>query len=184
MTCIRPVSAASRIFSRTTTLAFAAFCFATGAAAQTSTQPPVVTPGFTLTVFAQGNGTGSLRSAPDSIAVLDGHIWVGYANNGAPDGSKNAMSEIVEYPRDGGTALRSITLQGHNDGLKVNPYTREIWAMQNEDANPNLVTINPATGATTTYTFDKTPHGGGYDDMVFKAVIRGRRLTLVNEKNI
>src|ERR1700687_110027 len=58
MTCIRPVSAASRIFSRTTTLAFAAFCFATGAAAQTSTQPPVVTPGFTLTVFAQGNGTG------------------------------------------------------------------------------------------------------------------------------
>lgn len=41
--------------------------------------------------------------------------------------------------------------------------------MQNEDANPNLVIINPATGqASRPYAFGKTLHGGGYDDIVFK----------------
>jgi hypothetical protein len=41
--------------------------------------------------------------------------------------------------------------------------------MQNEDASPNLVIINPATGQVSKpYTFAKTLHGGGYDDIVFK----------------
>ena len=58
---------------------------------------------------------------------------------------------------------------GHNDGLKVNPYTGQIWAMQNEDANPNLVIINPVTHTQKLYTFATAPpHGGGYDDIVFR----------------
>ncbi|MEA3102995.1 hypothetical protein [Caballeronia mineralivorans] len=59
-------------------------------------------------------------------------------------------------------------MAGHNDGLKVNPYTREIWAIQNEDANANLVTIDSATGRTINYVFGKTLHGGGCDDVIFK----------------
>ncbi|TKC92341.1 hypothetical protein FAZ69_01260 [Trinickia terrae] len=160
---IRPLVSSSRILNRTT-LAFAAFCFAAGGAAAQTPSGPVTTPGFTISVFASPPA-GS--SAPDSIAVIDNHIWIAYANGGAPDGSGNAQSQIVEYSRDG-NVLRSITVAGHNDGLKVNPYNREIWAVQNEDANANLVTIDSSTGRTTRYVFGKPPHGGGYDDIVFK----------------
>ena len=165
MPCIRSVSAARRILHRTT-LAFAAYCLASGAAIAQTPSPtgPVATPGFSISVFAKPPG---MSSAPDSITVLDNHIWIGYANNGAPDGTGNAQSQIVEYSRDG-NVIRNITVVGHNDGLKVNPYTREIWAVQNEDANANLVTIDSSTGRTTRYVFGKPPHGGGYDDVIFK----------------
>ena len=45
----------------------------------------------------------------------------------------------------------------------------QIWAMQNEDANPNLVIIDPATQQQSLYSFAAPPaHGGGYDDIVFR----------------
>jgi len=57
---------------------------------------------------------------------------------------------------------------GHNDGLRLDPSTHQLWALQNEDSNPNLVVIDPITGFTVKYTFAaKPPHGGGYDDIVF-----------------
>jgi hypothetical protein len=42
--------------------------------------------------------------------------------------------------------------------------------MQNEDANPNLVIIDPVTKTQSVYKFATVtqPHGGGYDDMVFR----------------
>jgi len=52
--------------------------------------------------------------------------------------------------------------------LRVNPQTKQLWAMQNEDANPNLVIIDPKTAMQTVYTFGPTPHGGGYDDIAFR----------------
>jgi hypothetical protein len=162
MQSMRSVAAARRIF-HCSTLALAVLTFASVASAQTPPKP-VPTPGFTVSVF--GKPPAGV-SAPDSITVLDNHVWVGYGNGGAPDGSGNAQSTIVEYSEDG-NVMRTFNLAGHNDGLKVNPYNRAIWAMQNEDANPNLVTIDSATGRTATYTFGKTPHGGGYDDIVFK----------------
>lgn len=163
MASIRLIPTAHRVFN-CTTLAFAALCLASGGAAAQTPSQPVVTPGFSVSVFA-APPAGS--SAPDSLAVVDDHIWVGYANGGAPDGTGNAQSQIVEYSQNG-TVLRAFTVVGHNDGLKFNPYTREIWAVQNEDANANLVTIDAATGRTTRYVFGKAPHGGGYDDVVFK----------------
>ena len=163
MTSIRRTSVANCIFNRTA-LAFAALCLATGVAKAENPPKAVVTPGFSISVFADAPA-GS--SAPDSLAVLDDHVWVGYANGGAPDGSGGAQSQIVEYSLDG-KVMRTLTVAGHNDGLKVNPYTRQIWAMQNEDANANLVTIDATTGQTTNYVFGKTLHGGGYDDIIFK----------------
>jgi hypothetical protein len=50
----------------------------------------------------------------------------------------------------------------------VNPNTHLLWAMQNEDANPNLVIIDPKNGTQKMYTFGPTPHGGGYDDIAFR----------------
>jgi len=119
---------------------------------------------YNLTVFAKAP-TG--LSAPDSIAVLDDHVFVGYGDGHLPDGSDGLSSQIVEYKMDG-TAIHTYTVTGHNDGLKVDPLTHLLWAIQNEDANPNLVIINPETQSQKFYSFGPTLHGGGYDDLVFK----------------
>lgn len=120
---------------------------------------------YRVSVFAKS--VPGKYTAPDSIAVLHDHVFIGYGNNNAPDGSDGKSSNIVEYTFSG-EVVHVYTVKGHNDGLKVNPHTHELWAMQNEDANPNLVIINPETGSETVYTFGPTPHGGGYDDIVFR----------------
>ena len=126
-------------------------------------QPQAPSP-YTLSVFANAP-TG--LSAPDSIAVLNGHVYVGYGDGHAPDGSDGLNSQVVEYDMSG-NLHHVYTVPGHNDGLKVDPYTHQLWAIQNEDLNPNLVIINPETRQQKEYTFGPTPHGGGYDDLVFR----------------
>ncbi|MGC1646495.1 MAG: hypothetical protein WA741_11750 [Candidatus Sulfotelmatobacter sp.] len=73
----------------------------------------------------------------------------------------------MEY-RKNGDVVKIYSVVGHDDGLRVNPQTKQLWALQNEDGNPNLIIINPTTGTQTVYTFGPTPHGGGYDDMAFR----------------
>jgi len=126
--------------------------------AQTATAP------YKLSVFATAP-TG--LSAPDSIAVLGDHVFVGYGDGHLPDGSDGLSSQIVEFKMDG-TPLYTYTVVGHNDGLKVDPITHKLWALQNEDANANLVIIDTETHLTQFYSFGPTLHGGGYDDMVFR----------------
>ena len=119
---------------------------------------------YTVSTFA--TSVPGIYFQPDSIAVLDGHVFVGFGDGAAPDGSDGKSSTIVEYDLDG-HVITTYTLNGHNDGLKVDPRTEKLWAMQNEDGSPNLVIINPESGERKTYTFGPTPHGGGYDDMAF-----------------
>jgi hypothetical protein len=126
-------------------------------------QPQAVSP-YQLTVFAKAP---SGLSAPDSIAVLNNHVFVGYGDNHAPDGSDGLNSQVVEYQMNG-TVVHTYTVPGHNDGLKVDPNTQLLWALQNEDANANLVIINPETHQQKEYSFGPTLHGGGYDDIVFR----------------
>ena len=119
---------------------------------------------YQLSVFASApNGS----SAPDSIAVLRDHVFVGYGDGNAPDGSDGKSTQIVDYALDG-TVRYTYTVKGHNDGLKIDPSSRLLWALQNEDANANLVIINPKTHEQNLYTFGPTLHGGGYDDVVFR----------------
>jgi hypothetical protein len=127
------------------------------------TTPPTAAPGYTLTTFAT-NPTGT--SQPDSIAIDGLNVYVGYNNGVAKDGSDGKSSTIVQYTT-GGILVQTFSVPGHNDGLKVDPATHLVWALDNEDANPNLVVINPTTRATTQYTFAPTAHGGGYDDITF-----------------
>ena len=94
------------------------------------------------------------------------HIWKSahealrhLGDGAAPDGSDGKSSTIVEY-RPNGDIVTTYTVPGHNDGLRVNPKTKRLWAMQNEDGNPNLVIIDPIMGTQTIYTFGPTPHGG------------------------
>ena len=141
-------------------------CLAGGLTSRGQGTPPGLTvdPAYSVTIFAQPNGQ---YSAPDSIAVTGDRVYIGYGNGNAPDGSDGKSSNIVEYTTSG-QVLNVYTIKGHNDGLKVNPRTGRLWAMQNEDGNPNLVIIDPESGHQQVYTFGPTPHGGGYDDIVFR----------------
>lgn len=143
---------------------FAASIFSVIAVPAFAQSPSAVTP-YNLTVFATAP---SGLSAPDSIAVLGDHVFIGYGDGHAPDGSDGLSSQVVEFDMSG-NVLHTYTVVGHNDGVKVDPATHLVWAMQNEDLNPNLVIINPKTQQQTEYTFGPTPHGGGYDDIVFRA---------------
>lgn len=144
--------------------AVAAAAFAISSAlAVTAIAQTAVSP-YQLSVFASAP-QGS--SAPDSIAVLRDHVFVGYGDGNAPDGSDGKSTQVVDYAMDG-TINYTYTLKGHNDGLKVDPSTHRLWALQNEDANANLVIIDAKTHQQKHYTFGPTLHGGGYDDLVFR----------------
>jgi len=126
------------------------------AGAQAQAQAP-----YTVRVFAHAPPN---TSQPDSIVAWRDRIIVGFQNHVAKDGSDGKSSTIVEFS-PAGEPQRSFTVPGHNDGLRV-VGDDQLWALQNEDANPNLVVIDLRSGAATPYSFAPTPHGGGYDDIV------------------
>ena len=120
-------------------------------------------PQYHVSVFAKA---ASGYSNPDSLALDGQNVFVAYQNHTAKDGSDTKTSTVVQYDLSG-KVVKTFAVSGHNDGLKVDPQTHVVWAMSNEDASPKLTTINPSTGATKVYTFGKTAHGGGFDDIVF-----------------
>src|ERR1700722_3710082 len=150
----------SRIISRVTSALYLGLMIG----ASTAVAAPLVSPPYTLSTFAQSeNG----YTDPDSVTFNNKNIFVGYGNGGAPDGSGGAMSTIVEYDMTG-TVVTTFTVVGHNDGLQINPADGTLWALQNEDANANLVVIDLKSGKQTVTQFPSpAPHGGGYDDLVF-----------------
>ena len=156
----------SRVISRVTSALYLGFMIgaSTAAAGTAPVVAPLVSPPYALSTFAQSeNG----YTDPDSVTFNESNIFVGYGNNGAPDGSGGAMSTIVEYDMSG-TVVTTFTVVGHNDGLRINPSDGTLWALQNEDANPNLAIIDLKTAKQTVIQFpEPTPHGGGYDDLVF-----------------
>jgi len=125
-----------------------------------------IAPGYTASIFAAGP---SGATQPDSITVDGLNVFVGYQNGAATDGSSGS-STIAEFTPTGTNGTWAVTqtwsIPGHNDGLKVDPNTHLVWSLQNEDANPTLVLINPATGTTTQYAISSV-NGGGYDDIAF-----------------
>ena len=129
-------------------------------------EAPKAEKGYSISVFAKG--VKGKYTAPDSIAVTHHHIFIGYGDGNDPTGADGKSNQIVEYDKDG-NVVHIYTVKGHNDGLKVNPYTGKLWAMQNEDANPNLVIIDPETHEQKLYNFAAPPAaGGGYDDITFR----------------
>jgi hypothetical protein len=94
-------------------------------------------------------------------------VFIGFGNGVAKDGTDGLSSTINEYTLHG-QLIRQFSVKGHNDGLKVDPRNGKLWALQNEDGNPNLVIIDPEDGTQKPYGFAPTAHGGGYDDIVFR----------------
>ena len=154
----------NRFYPSKTALGIAALlaCTVFGAPAQAQ-GGPTVQANYRLSVFVKST---SAYSQPDSIVRWRHSILVGYQNHVAKDGTDGGFSTIVQYGLDG-TAQRTFQVKGHNDGLRI-VGEDHLWALQNEDANPNLVVINLESGHQKAYTFPPTPHGGGYDDMAIK----------------
>jgi hypothetical protein len=124
---------------------------------------PVATPPYTIKVFATAPAS---TSQPGCIVQWGDHIIVSFENGVAKDGTDGKSSIIVQFSLSG-KVERTFSVPGHNDGLRV-VGDDDLWAVQNEDANPNLVVIELHSGAKKQYKFSPTPHGGGYDDMVVK----------------
>ncbi len=141
------------------TIALGALLFGSEALAEPSAPAP-----YAVTVFAT-NPSGV--SKPDSITFNATNVFVGYGNGGNPDGSGGATSNIIEYDMKG-NQVNNFIVTGHNDGLRINPRTGDLWALQNEDGNTALIIIDlDSGGKQTTFDLGTGPHGGGYDDILF-----------------
>src|ERR1700730_15303479 len=94
--------------------------------------PVAALPGYHVDLFARGT---SAYSNPDAIAVANGHVFVAFANKTAKDGSDHKSSTIVDYTREGKVA-HVYNIQGHNDGMRLDPSTHLLWILMNNDSNP------------------------------------------------
>jgi len=131
-----------------------------------STRAQTVVSPYTLGVFSGAPPAGATQ--PDDLAVSanGAQLWVGYGN-GVDTFGKGGPSNVVEYDIASGVVLKNISIPGHVDGLKINPRTGDVWATENEDGNPTLAVINPASGTFTIYRFSPALITGGFDDLVF-----------------
>jgi hypothetical protein len=117
-----------------------------------------------VSVFAQGASVQA--TGPDSITVGGGSVWVSYSN-GADSTGLGGSSTIVQYDLKG-SIEHQFSIAGSVDGLKRDPRTGLIWALQNQDGRPTLTLINPRTETLRgpfPYAVTATTHG--YDDVVF-----------------
>lgn len=119
--------------------------------------------GYQVSLFAPST---SSYTGPDSVVVDSGHVFIDYQNVTAKDCTDNKTSTVVEYSM-AGAVIKTFTVPGHSDGMRADPSTHLLWVTSCEDANPKMVTIDTSSGTITPYTFPKTPHGGGYDDLYF-----------------
>jgi predicted secreted protein/uncharacterized membrane protein len=105
--------------------------------------------------------------APDSITTANGTFFVEYGN-GADSTGAGGSSTIVQYD-NAGNIEHTYTIPGSVDGLKFNPYTGQIWALQNQDGNSTLTLIDPVSQKVTgPLSFANPSATNGYDDVVFK----------------
>lgn len=142
-----------------------------GAAALDDRLPVVAVPGYHVELFTKATAKQGV-SNPDSVAVDGDHdrVFIDYQNVTSKTGGDGKTSTVVEYNFDG-KWLKSWSVPGHSDGMRIDPATGKLWTTSNEDGNPSFALIDPTkngASAVTAYTFPApTPHGGGYDDLYF-----------------
>jgi hypothetical protein len=116
-----------------------------------------------VNVFARGTAVDA--SAPDSITVSKDSVWVSYANGAVSTGGQGS-STIVQYDLHGNVQSKYV-IPGSVDGLKIDPRSHLVWALQNQDGNSTLTVIDPVTGITPQATYAVQSATRGYDDVVF-----------------
>ena len=130
-----------------------------------------------VSVFA--NGAAVMGTQPDSITDGAGSVWVEYGNGVDSTGVIPGDSTIVQYSTSG-AIQHTYQISGEVDGLKVDPTTGQVWALQNQDANATLSLIDPTSGTVTgPFKYAAPPYaygpnsgpgannGRGYDDVAF-----------------
>jgi hypothetical protein len=123
-------------------------------------------PTASWSVFATGANPMVNGSQPDSVTIGDGSVWIEYGN-GADSTGASGSSTIVQYSSSGGVQ-HTYSISGLVDGLKFNPTTGIVWALQNNDGNATLSLINPTTHAVSgTLPYAVTSTARGYDDVAF-----------------
>jgi hypothetical protein len=123
-------------------------------------------PTYLVQTFATGTSLGSTQ--PDSITYGDGSIWVSY-QNGADSTGLSGSSTVVRYSPTG-TVQNTWSIAGNVDGLRIDPSSGLVWALQNNDGNSTLTTINPVSNSTTLYTYGNSYTNApnrGFDDVQF-----------------
>ena len=108
---------------------------------------------------------------PDDITAVGGKLFTGFQNGVGPQGQAstdgNRDSTIVEFTPSG-RVVRQWDIRGKCDGLTANPYTGQVIATVNEDANSSLYVIDPRGARVTHYRYNKPlPHHGGTDAISF-----------------
>jgi len=135
-----------------------------GSACKSGAAPGVAAlPGYQVCLWAAATSTAN---HPDNVVISGSNVFIGWQNITAKDGTDTKTSTIAEYTT-GGKLLKSWSVRGHTDGMRVDPTTHLLWVMCDEDGNPRLYTINPTGGSPTQITLPPTPHGGGFDDIQF-----------------
>jgi hypothetical protein len=118
-----------------------------------------------ITTFATGTAVNA--TGPDSITLSRNSVWVSYTN-GADSTGLSGSSTIVRYNLHG-EVRHTYSIAGSVDGLKVDPRTGRVWALQNQDGNSTLSVINPKTHTVSgpiPYAVKSATQG--YDDVVFR----------------
>jgi sugar lactone lactonase YvrE len=118
-----------------------------------------------ITTFATGTAVNA--TGPDSITLSRNSLWVSYTN-GADSTGLSGSSTIVQYKLNG-EVRQTYSIKGSVDGLKVDPRTGLVWALQNQDGNSTLSLINPkAHTVSGPIPYAVTSATQGYDDVVFR----------------
>jgi hypothetical protein len=118
-----------------------------------------------ITTFATGTAVNA--TGPDSITLSKNSVWVSYTN-GADSTGLSGSSTVVQY-KSNGKVRHTYSLAGSVDGLKVDPRTGLVWALENQDGNSTLSLIDPKAHTVTgpiPYFVESTTQG--YDDVVFR----------------
>jgi hypothetical protein len=88
--------------------------------------------------------------------------------NGADSTGLSGSSTIVQYKLNG-EMRQKYSIVGSVDGLKVDPRTGQVWALQNQDGNSTLSLINPkAHTVSGPIPYAVASGTQGYDDVVFR----------------
>ncbi len=118
-----------------------------------------------ISTFAHGSAVNA--TGPDSITVGGGFVWIAYTNGADSTGLCCGASTIVQYDLKG-DIVHQFSMAGSVDGLKIDPATGIIWALQNQDGNSTLSLIDRSMETVTgpfQYAVKSAIHG--YDDVVF-----------------
>jgi hypothetical protein len=126
--------------------------------------------GPTASVFATGTAVGGTQ--PDSVTIGGGSVWIEYGNGASstlPPGT-DGSGTIVQYS-PGGAVQHTYSIAGSVDGVKYDPVTGKVWALQNQDDNSTLSIIDPTTHTVSAPLSYGPPYvyggGRGYDDVAF-----------------